>query len=128
MFDVGFSEMLMIGIVALVVIGPERLPRVARTAGLLLGRMRRYVSDIKADIDREMQLEELKRLKDEMQESARELERSITSEIQSIEQSARAIGRDDPEASASTVADSQADVPLPANAETEKPVIGTGKD
>ena len=75
MFDVGFSEMLMIGIVALVVIGPERLPKVARTAGLFIGRMRRYVSDIKADINREMQLEELKQLKAEMQESAREFER-----------------------------------------------------
>ena len=86
MFDVGFSEMLMIGIVALVVIGPERLPRVARTVGLLLGRMRRYVSDIKADIDREMQLEELKRLKAELQDSAREFEQSMTQEIQSVRQ------------------------------------------
>ena len=46
MFDVGFSELMVIGIVALVVIGPERLPKVARTAGLLLGRMRRYVDDL----------------------------------------------------------------------------------
>ena len=90
MFDVGFSEMLMIGIVALVVIGPERLPKVARTVGLLLGRMRRYVSDVKADLNREMQLEELKQLRDEMQNSAREFERSMASGIQSIEQSVQA--------------------------------------
>lgn len=55
MFDVGFSELIVIAIVALVVIGPERLPKVARTAGLLLGRLQRYVNDVKADIKREMQ-------------------------------------------------------------------------
>jgi len=62
MFDIGFSEMIVIAIVALVVIGPERLPRVARTAGLLLGRLQRYVSDVKSDINREIQLDELKKL------------------------------------------------------------------
>ena len=51
MFDIGFSELIVIGIVALVVIGPERLPKVARTAGLLLGRLQRYVNDVKADIN-----------------------------------------------------------------------------
>ena len=60
MFDIGFSELVLIGLVALIVIGPERLPRVARTAGHLLGRLQRYVSDVKADINREIQLEELK--------------------------------------------------------------------
>ena len=59
MFDVGFSELMVIAIVALIVIGPERLPKVARTAGHLLGRLQRYVSDVKADINREMQLDEL---------------------------------------------------------------------
>lgn len=86
MFDIGFSELLVIGIVALVVIGPERLPKVARTAGLLLGRLQRYVSDVKADISREMQLEELKKLQSDVQESARNFERSISSEVQAIEQ------------------------------------------
>jgi len=52
MFDVGLSELMIIAVVALVVIGPERLPKVARTAGLLLGRLQRYVSDVKADINR----------------------------------------------------------------------------
>lgn len=87
MFDIGFSELIVIGIVALVVIGPERLPKVARTAGLLLGRLQRYVSDVKADISREMQLDELKKLQSDVQESAREFERSITSEVQTIERS-----------------------------------------
>lgn len=85
MFDVGFSELIVIGIVALVVIGPERLPKVARTAGHLLGRLQRYVSDVKADINREMQLDELRKLQAEMQESARNLESSLNKEIQSVE-------------------------------------------
>jgi sec-independent protein translocase protein TatB len=79
MFDIGFSEMMLIAIVALVVIGPERLPKVARTAGHLLGRLQRYVSDVKSDINREMQLEELRKLQSEIQESARSVEQSLTS-------------------------------------------------
>lgn len=87
MFDVSFSELIVIGIVALVVIGPERLPKVARTAGHLFGRLQRYVNDVKADISREIQLDELKRLQAEMQESARSFERSMTEGMQSVEQS-----------------------------------------
>src|SRR5262249_15870907 len=56
MFDIGFSELLVIGVVALIVIGPERLPRVARTVGVLAGRLQRYVADVKADINREIEL------------------------------------------------------------------------
>ena len=82
MFDVGFSELIVIGIVALVVIGPERLPKVARTAGHLLGRMQRYVSDVKADISREMQLEELRKLQSQVADSARELETSVRKEYE----------------------------------------------
>ena len=86
MFDVGFSELIVIAIVALVVLGPERLPKVARTAGLLLGRLQRYVNGVKADISREMQIDELKQLQAQMQESARSFERSISSEVQAVEQ------------------------------------------
>ena len=89
MFDVGFSELIVIAIVALVVIGPERLPKVARTAGLLLGRLQRYVNDVKADINREMQLDELKTLRSELQESARNFERQVSAEIGSVEQLAK---------------------------------------
>ncbi len=85
MFDVGFSELIVIGIVALVVIGPERLPKVARTAGVVLGRLQRYVQNVKADIRREMQLDERKKLQVEMQESARNFEQSIAGEVQKIE-------------------------------------------
>ena len=86
MFDVGFSELVVIAIVALVVIGPERLPGVARTAGHLLGRLQRYVNDVKADINREIQLDELKKLKAEMQDSAQDFERSIRGQVESVEQ------------------------------------------
>ncbi|MFA5081482.1 MAG: Sec-independent protein translocase protein TatB [Hydrogenophilaceae bacterium] len=74
MFDIAFSELLIIGVVALLVIGPERLPKVARTVGAWLGRLNRYVSDVKSDIDREMRLEELRKLQDEMKTSAQKYE------------------------------------------------------
>jgi sec-independent protein translocase protein TatB len=85
MFDIAFSELIVIALVALVVIGPERLPRVARTAGHLLGRLQRYVSDVKADINREIQLEELKKMQQQVEESARSLESSVTQEFTSLE-------------------------------------------
>ena len=85
MFDVGFSELVVIGIVALVVIGPERLPKVARMAGHLLGRMQRYVNDVKADINREIQLDELKKLRTDVQDTARNLEMNIRGEMQAVE-------------------------------------------
>ena len=59
MFDIAFSELLIIGVIALIVIGPERLPKVARTAGQWLGKLNRYVSQVKQDIDRDMKLDEL---------------------------------------------------------------------
>lgn len=71
MFDIGFSELLVIGIVALVVIGPERLPRVARTLGVLFGRLQRYVTQVKSDINREMDLAEINRVKSEFEGAAR---------------------------------------------------------
>jgi sec-independent protein translocase protein TatB len=85
MFDVGFSEMLVIGLVALIVIGPERLPRVARTIGHLAGRLQRYVSDVKADINREVELEELRKMKDSVQEAASGIEQSVQSELNKTE-------------------------------------------
>jgi sec-independent protein translocase protein TatB len=77
MFDIGFSEIVVIGVVALVVIGPERLPKTARTMGLLFGRLQRYVNDVKADISREMELDELRRLQREMQGAAHDLEQTV---------------------------------------------------
>lgn len=68
MFDLGFSEIIVISVVALVVVGPERLPKVARTVGHLLGRAQRYVADVKSDIQREMQLEELQKLQEQVKQ------------------------------------------------------------
>src|SRR3982751_665057 len=81
MFDIGFSELLVIGVVALIVIGPQKLPRVARTAGHLLGRLQRYVADVKADINREIELEELRKMRDSMQKAASEMQTSVDSEL-----------------------------------------------
>jgi sec-independent protein translocase protein TatB len=77
MFDIGFSELLVIGVVALLVIGPERLPKVARTAGHLFGRLQRYVNDVKADIQREIELDELKKLRTQFEDAARSVEQSV---------------------------------------------------
>ncbi len=87
MFDIGFSELVVIGLVALIVIGPERLPKVARTAGLLLGRLQRYVSDVKADINREMQLDELKKVQEQLADHARAMGASISGEMQAVHES-----------------------------------------
>ena len=85
MFDIGFSELMIIAVVALIVIGPERLPKVARTLGHLFGRMQRYVNDVKADISREMELDELKKLQASMQDAARSFEQSVTREVNTAE-------------------------------------------
>ncbi len=89
MFDISFTELMIIGAVALVVIGPERLPRVARTAGHLLGRFQRYVAQVKSDISREMELAELKKLQTSVQDAARDLEQTVKSEMNSAEQELR---------------------------------------
>lgn len=85
MFDVGFSELILIGIVALVVFGPEDLPRVARTVGHLLGKFRRYVSDVKSDISREMELADVKHIHDELKEGVRSLQDTLNTQARSLE-------------------------------------------
>jgi len=79
MFDIGFSEIVVIGVVALVVIGPERLPKTARMLGHLFGRLQRYVNEVKADINREMELDELRRLKRDVESAARDIQQSVAS-------------------------------------------------
>jgi sec-independent protein translocase protein TatB len=71
--------------VGLIVIGPERMPKVARTVGHLLGRLQRYVGDVKADINREMQLDELKKLQSQVAEQARDMERQVNEQMKSVE-------------------------------------------
>ena len=116
MFDVGFSEMIVIGIVALVVIGPERLPKVARTVGHLIGRAQRYVNDVKRDIDREVQIDELRKLQNQMQDAAREIETSVSSSVAEVKQEL-----DKTEGELTAVAESVG--PNPQVAEAEAPPL-----
>jgi len=76
---------MVIAVVALIVIGPERLPRVARTMGHLFGRLQRYVNDVKADINREIELEELRKFKSEFEDAARGVENSVNSTVSSVQ-------------------------------------------
>jgi sec-independent protein translocase protein TatB len=85
MFDIAFSELLVIGVVALIIIGPEKLPRMARTVGHLAGRLQRYVADVKADINREIELEELRKMRDSMQQAASSFETSVHAEVSKTE-------------------------------------------
>ncbi len=115
MFDIGFSELMVIGIVALVVIGPERLPKVARTLGHLLGRAQRYVNDVKSDINREMQLDELKKLQSQVTDSARSLEESVRKEYDT----ARSAIESPVQEAQSAVAELEASLPKIADVGTE---------
>ena len=94
MFDIGFSELMVIAVAALIVIGPERLPKVARTLGHLFGRMQRYVNDVKADISRELELDELKKLQASMQDAARSFEHSVTREVNATESELQKIAQE----------------------------------
>ncbi|HMM52453.1 MAG: twin-arginine translocase subunit TatB [Lautropia sp.] len=81
MFDFGFSEMIIVAIVGLIVLGPERLPKVAKQAGQWLGKLQRYVADVKSDINRQMELDELRNLQSEVSGAARDLQESLQSTI-----------------------------------------------
>jgi sec-independent protein translocase protein TatB len=127
MFDIGFSELLLIAVVALIVIGPQRLPTVARTLGHLFGRMQRYVNDVKADISREMELDELKKLQSSMEDTARSMRDSLdkevsetTGELNKVAQSAQV--EPDPLADPpSQPAAPQGELPLEAKPPAQKP-------
>jgi sec-independent protein translocase protein TatB len=91
MFDVGFSEIVVIAVVALIVIGPEKLPKVARTLGHMFGRLQRYVNEVKADINREMEIDELRKLQTQVQDAARDIEQSMTSAAREVETGVRSV-------------------------------------
>ena len=93
MFDVGFSEMMVIAVIALIVIGPERLPKVARTLGHLWGRAQRYVSDVKADISREIELDEFKKMQATVTEAAQSLQTSVKETMAGFEAQASEINK-----------------------------------
>lgn len=108
MIDIGLSKMALIGAVALIVIGPEKLPRVARTVGALIGKAQRYVSDVKAEVNRSMELDELKKMKESMEGAARDVQTSVqttasefekdwrdtTAELETMAQEAGSFGTD----------------------------------
>ena len=81
MIDFGFDKLALISAVALIVIGPEKLPRVARTVGTLMGKAQRYVADVKAEVNRSIELEELKKMKTEFENAARNVEQTVSNEI-----------------------------------------------
>jgi sec-independent protein translocase protein TatB len=121
MFGMDFYEIAVIGVVALVVLGPERLPKVARTAGHLFGRLQRYVSGVKADISREMEASEFAKLKQEVQDAAKSFEKSVNEHSSAIETEAKAIQVDAEKALADkAIADAAPVAPLaPAPAQAE---------
>lgn len=94
MLDFGFDKLALIGAVALVVIGPERLPRVARTVGHLLGKAQRYVSDVKAEVNRSIELEELQKMKNQFETAARDVQTSVQQEVDAANQAMGAVWSD----------------------------------
>jgi sec-independent protein translocase protein TatB len=86
MIDFGFDKIALIGAVALIVIGPEKLPRVARTVGTLMGKARRYVADVKAEVNRSIELEELQKMKSQFESAARDVEQTVHNEVNSAQQ------------------------------------------
>ena len=90
MFDISFSEILVIAAVALIVLGPERLPKVARTLGHLLGRAQRYANDVKNDIQREMELEELRKWQNSVEGAARSVETTVRTELNQFQEAIQA--------------------------------------
>jgi len=133
---IDFWEFVVIGVVALVVLGPERLPRVARTAGHLLGRFQRYVTEVKAEINREMELAELKKLQSSVEDAARSIETTVRTEMQAAQKEFRdaesALSQAEEELKRTTedFRNTAAGIPMPhmgtAPRPLSEPVAGTG--
>lgn len=126
MFDFSAAEIFVIGVVALIVIGPERLPRVAKTVGNLFGRLQRYVSEVKSDINREIELEELRNLKATMQDAARSIEQSVTAQVNYIDSEVKQAGAEVQKQVESAVAPVTGIQLVPsATPDSENPVTGS---
>ena len=120
MFELSFGKMMIIAVVALIVLGPEKLPKVARTIGHLLGRARTYANTVKQDIDREMQMDELRKLQQQAQEAARSFETAVSDAGRSVEQEASSMQH------STNASLAQAESAALGNAAaTTPPVIGT---
>lgn len=124
MFDIGFSELIVVALVALIVIGPERLPRVARTLGALLGRAQRYVNDVKSDIQREVNLDELKNIKSTFQDAAKSVEQSVHQVGQALQAEGESLHQ-----GISGGAETKTEAPAPEpSAEGENPAVSAQMD
>ncbi len=132
MFDISFSEILVIAAVALIVIGPERLPKVARTLGHVFGRAQRYVNDVKSDIQREIELDELKKWKASVEETGRSIENSVHTELgkfrETIEAGAEASAMPPPTTAPSAGESSPPQNSSPAPAEPAPPPVQSTKN
>jgi sec-independent protein translocase protein TatB len=124
MFDISFTEILVIGVVALVVLGPERLPAVARTLGHLFGRAQRYVNDVKNDIHREIELDELKKFKTSVEGAAQSIETTVRSEIRQFQE---AVDATETSSSSPAVSLPHPEVVAEPGAPTDSPVTATNK-
>ena len=114
MIDLGLSKLAMIGVVALVVIGPEKLPRVARMAGTLYGRAQRYINQVKAEVSREIEIDELRKMHKDVQEAASDVEQSISSAVSDTEKDIQGIWSGAKNSDESTNTVSAHSMPTPA--------------
>ncbi|MDH5246832.1 MAG: Sec-independent protein translocase protein TatB [Betaproteobacteria bacterium] len=114
MFDIGISEIMVIAVVALIVLGPEKLPKTARTLGHLFGRLQRYVADVKADINREFELEELKKLQAQVRTAATDFQSSMSAAATEIQSNVRAVETELDAAAAGSSAQAPATAPTAA--------------
>jgi sec-independent protein translocase protein TatB len=115
MIDLGISKLALIGLVALIVIGPEKLPRVARTVGNLLGRAQRYVNEVKSEVSRQIELEELQKMKSTVESAARDIEQTVSASAREAQQSL-----DETWQSAAAALDGSGDAQADAAAMTER--------
>ena len=94
MIDFGFDKLALIGAVALIVIGPEKLPKVARTVGHLFGKAQRYVADVKAEVNRSIELDELKKMKTQFEDAARDVQSSVEQNVREASQTLQGFEND----------------------------------
>jgi sec-independent protein translocase protein TatB len=132
-FDVGFSELMVIAVVALVVIGPERMPAFARTAGALFGRVQRYANKLKADIQSEVDMEEFNRIKATFYDAAKSIEQSVNQTKEELDATAASLNagiaaQPEPPAAAGLEAPAPAAIEAPAYAAVEMPDAQAQRD
>ena len=120
MLDLGISKMALIGAIALIVIGPEKLPRVARTVGTLLGRAQRYVNDVKTEVNRAMDMDELKRMKASIEQAGREVEQGVRAAQSDLEKNWAEIKRELPGTAEEQPFTPQVEPPAPQYRRPEK--------